>query len=204
MLLFPLPHISMLLLLSPSIHSFPMKFIIGHYLYYSIWNLANNIKHSKQQPTPAFLPQKSRRRRSLSRLQSTGSSSGRLWKIGKPAVLRRVTKSWTRLSDRAHRHTICCCCLVTKSCPTLLRPHDQGSSVHGILQARILEGVAISFSRGSSRPRDQTHVSCIADSFFTTEPAGKPFTVAWEWSHGAPCVLTQVSALWPPHLGGVP
>ena len=37
----------------------------------------------------------------------------------------------------------------------------QGSSVHGTLQARILEWVAISFSRGSSRPRDRTLVSCI-------------------------------------------
>jgi len=43
-----------------------------------------------------------------------------------------------------------------------------GSSVHGISQARILEWVAISFSR-SSRPRDQTHVSCLAGGFFTTE-----------------------------------
>ena len=41
------------------------------------------------------------------------------------------------------------------------------SSVHGILQARILEWVAISFSRGLSRPRDQTQVSCIAGGFFT-------------------------------------
>ena len=37
-----------------------------------------------------------------------------------------------------------------------------GSSVPGILQARVLEGVAISFSRGSSSPRDQTHISCIS------------------------------------------
>ena len=42
-----------------------------------------------------------------------------------------------------------------------------GSSVHGILQARTLEWVAISFSRGSSRPRDRTQVSCIAGGFFT-------------------------------------
>ena len=42
-----------------------------------------------------------------------------------------------------------------------------GSSVHGILQARILEQVAISFSRGSSRPRDQTQVSHTAGRFFT-------------------------------------
>jgi len=48
-----------------------------------------------------------------------------------------------------------------------------GSSVHGILQARMLEWVAISFARGS-QPRDQTHVSCLAGGFFTTEPPGKP------------------------------
>ena len=41
------------------------------------------------------------------------------------------------------------------------------SSVHGILQARILEWVAISFSRGSSQPRNRTWVSCIAGRFFT-------------------------------------
>ena len=40
--------------------------------------------------------------------------------------------------------------------------------VHGILQARILEWVAFPFSRGSSQPRDQTQVSCIADRFFTS------------------------------------
>ena len=47
-----------------------------------------------------------------------------------------------------------------------------GSLVHGVLQARILEWVAISFSRGSSRPRDWTHVSCIsciAGRFFASE-----------------------------------
>ena len=49
-----------------------------------------------------------------------------------------------------------------------------GSSVHGILQARILEWVAISFSRGSSRPRDRTHIACITGGFFTAEPPGEP------------------------------
>ena len=49
-----------------------------------------------------------------------------------------------------------------------------GSSVHGILQARILEWVAISFSRGSSQLRDQTRVSRIAGEFFITESPGKP------------------------------
>ena len=56
-------------------------------------------------------------------------------------------------------------CPVTKSCPPLCDPMDcspPGSSVHGILQARILEWVAIPSSRGSSRPRDQTHVSSVS------------------------------------------
>ena len=48
-----------------------------------------------------------------------------------------------------------------------------GSSVHGISQERILEWAAISFSRASSQPRDQTRVSCIAGRFFTSGPPGK-------------------------------
>ena len=59
---------------------------------------------------------------------------------------------------------------VAQSCPTLCDPVDcspPGSSIHGILQARILDWVAISFSRGSSRPRDRTQVSCIAGRFFS-------------------------------------
>ena len=47
-----------------------------------------------------------------------------------------------------------------------------GSFAHGISQARILEWVAISFSRGSSWPRDQTQDSCIASGFFTAESPG--------------------------------
>ena len=48
------------------------------------------------------------------------------------------------------------------------------SSVHGILQARGLERVAMPSSRGSSQSRDRTRVTCIAGGFFTTEPPGKP------------------------------
>ena len=59
-------------------------------------------------------------------------------------------------------------CLVTKLCPTPVMDCSlPGFSVHGILQARILEWVSISFSRGSSRPRDQTQVSCITGRWFT-------------------------------------
>ena len=49
-----------------------------------------------------------------------------------------------------------------------------GSSVYGISQARILEWVAISFSRRSSWLRDWTHISCTANRLFTTEPPGNP------------------------------
>ena len=51
-------------------------------------------------------------------------------------------------------------------CPTLCDPLDY--TVHGILQARILEWVAVPFSRRSSQPRDQTQVSHIAGGFFTS------------------------------------
>ena len=57
-----------------------------------------------------------------------------------------------------------------QSCPTLYDPMNcslPGSSVHGILQAGILKWVAISFSRGSSWPRDCTWVSCIVEGVFT-------------------------------------
>ena len=63
--------------------------------------------------------------------------------------------------------------LVTQSCSTLCDPMDcspPGFSVHGIFQARILECIAIPFSRGSSGPRDRTRVSCIASRFLTCEP----------------------------------
>ena len=67
-----------------------------------------------------------------------------------------------------------CVCLVTKLCPTLCDPMDCSPTVHGISQERIVEWVAISFSRGSSQPRDGTHVYCIAGKSFTAEPLEKP------------------------------
>ena len=65
---------------------------------------------------------------------------------------------------------VCVCVCVTQSCLTLYDPMDcslPGSSVHGILQARILEWVVIPFSRRSSQPRDWTCSSHIAGRFFT-------------------------------------
>ena len=67
---------------------------------------------------------------------------------------------------------------VAQSCLTLCDPIDcslPGSSVHGIFQAILLEWIAISFSRGSSQPRDQTRVSHIVDRRLPSEPPGKSF-----------------------------
>ena len=78
---------------------------------------------------------------------------------------------------------------VAQSCPTLCDPVDcilPGSFPDGILQARILEWVAISFSRGSSQPRDQTGVSRIAGRCFnlwaTSSVISKNYTTAWRCS----------------------
>ena len=67
--------------------------------------------------------------------------------------------------------------LVAQLCLTFCDHMDcslQASSVRGILQASVLKWVAISSSRGSSQPRDQTYVSCMTGRFFTAEPLGKP------------------------------
>ena len=74
---------------------------------------------------------------------------------------------------------VCVCAQSLQSCLILWNPMDcrlPGSSVHGIFQARILEWVAISYSRGSSWPRDWTHLS------FVSELAGRFFTTSTTWS----------------------
>ena len=87
--------------------------------------------------------------------------------LGRKKSLREQRKCFPRLRDFV---CVCVCVLVSQSRPTLWNPMNCGSpgpSVHGILQARILEWVAIPFSRGCSQPRDWTQVSCIAGGFFT-------------------------------------
>ena len=93
---------------------------------------------------------------------------------------------------------------VTQSCLTLCDPmgcSPPGSSVHGILQARILEWVAIFYSRRSSWPRDWTHVSCIGKwilyCWATREVFGtlsKSFNVLewvilWQWCFRNPSLV---------------
>ena len=72
--------------------------------------------------------------------------------------------------------------VVNKSCPVLLWPSwtvAHQAPLHGTSEARILEWVAIYFSRGYSWPRDRTCISCTAGRFFTTEPPGKPLTALY-------------------------
>ena len=81
---------------------------------------------------------------------------------------------------------MCMCAKSLQSYPTLSDPMDcspPGSSIHGILQARILEWIDISSSRGSSRPSDRTQVSCIsciAGGFFS---AGLPGSPSFTYTH---------------------
>ena len=83
--------------------------------------------------------------------------------------------------------------LVAQLCPTLCNPMDcspPGSSVHGILQARILEWVAIPFFRGSSQPRDRTRVSRTVDRFLTVratwEAPKVPYPSLTKWVASCP------------------
>ena len=104
------------------------------------------------------------------------ANSPRYWSTGKPGVLQSVRsqKCQTRLSNSttttAFMLTLLFSAKSLQSRPTLCDPMDYSppdSSVCGILQARILQRVAIPFSKESSWPRDWTQVSCIAGRFFT-------------------------------------
>ena len=87
-----------------------------------------------------------------------------------PVVCKALLKTISFRGEKAWLFKSSHITLVTQSCPTLCDPMDcnpLGSSVHRFTQARILEGVAISYSRGSSQVRDQTWFSCTAGRLFT-------------------------------------
>ena len=87
-----------------------------------------------------------------------------------------------------------CCCLVTQSYQMFCSPMDHSPpafTVHGIFQAKILEWVGISFSRGSSRPRDLLHCRWILYCWGTKEACGiyihvRLFATSWTVAHKAP------------------
>ena len=94
------------------------------------------------------------------------ASSGRWWRTGKTSVpqrkgLQRVGHDWATEQQCGTM----CVHMHAQLFSTLWDPMDSippGSSVHGIFQPRILEWVAISYSKGPSQPRDQTWISCIS------------------------------------------
>ena len=104
---------------------------------------------------------------------------------GSPRILEQVAYSFSRGTSQIRNRTGVSCITcefftssatrkkeseVAQLCPTLCDPMDcsrPGSSIHGIFLVRILEWVAVSFSKGSSLPRDQTQASHIAGKFFT-------------------------------------
>ena len=90
---------------------------------------------------------------------------------------------------------------VTWSCPTLCDPKDcspPGSSVHGILQARILEWVAISSSKGSSQPRDRNCVSCLQAASLPLSQQGRPLTDT-DFSSMPTVVRAELTLGWQQH-----
>ena len=113
----------------------------------------------------------------VTRLEASiwGRNSRILWKYQEtstyPALGEHLLLLWRGLVFLVSLpYGTCCYVLVPRSCPTLCDAMDcspPGSSVHGIFQARILEWVAIPFSRASSQPRNGTWVSCTAGWFFT-------------------------------------
>ena len=81
---------------------------------------------------------------------------------------------------------------VTQSYPTLCDPMDcslPGSSVYGIFQAIVLEWIAISFSRGSSQPRDRTQVSHIIDRCFTVWATREVLSKRSQTQKATPCMI---------------
>ena len=89
--------------------------------------------------------------------------------------------------------------LVTQLYQTLCDPVDSsppGSSVHVVLQARILEWVTITFSRGSFYPRDRTWVSCIAGRLFAISPPGKS-APPQEALKSSVCLSLSCTCCWP-------
>ena len=110
--------------------------------------------------SPWNCPGQNTRVSSLSLLQGSSPTQG--WNPGLPHCRWILYQMSHREAQEYWR-----ACLVTQWCLTLVTPWTLGSSVHGILQARILEWLAISSSRGSSRPRNWTVVFYIAGRFFT-------------------------------------
>ena len=122
----------------------------------------------KWQPTPVFLPGKSHGWKSLVGYSPHGpkelDTTEKLQLFSFYGIFKK--RSFLPPFTYSHLKFLCEWVTVAQLCLTLCNPMVY--RVHGILYARILEGVAFPFSRGYSQPRDQIQVSCIAGGFFTT------------------------------------
>ena len=118
-----------------------------------------------------------------------------------PKCLSTVEGINCSISHRKRNKLLLHSVLVTQSCLFLYDPTDcspPGTSVHGTFQPRIPEWVAISFSRGSSRPRDRTCVSCIAGRFLSSGKEGtshKIILACFRGSPGSPLHLPCLTSL---------
>ena len=109
--------------------------------------------------------------------------SGKTWRTPHQVTENYITSNETIV--RTFRYCtlihLCSSCSTAQSCSTLCNPMDcvapPGSSVYGIFQARILQRVAISYSRGSSQLEIKSASRALAGEFFTTEPPAKLSTV---------------------------
>ena len=114
------------------------------------------------------------------------SSTGTFWdySLNKPLLAIKFLSQCLPL-EKFNLIPLVWVCMYAQLCPTLCSPMDcslPGFPVHGIFQARVLEWVTLSSSRGSSPPRDQTCISCmscIAGRFFTSWAIGKALPV-WQ------------------------
>ena len=147
----------------------------------------------KWQPTPVFLPGESQGWGRASWAAIYGVAQSRTWlkwlsssssSSENPQDLLFYQISYISCSNVNYNHHIVnyismLCCFFRHVPLFVTLDCSPPGSVCATAQARILEWVAISFSRGSSPPRDQTWVSCIAGRFFTAEPLGKPTVLLW-------------------------
>ena len=143
------------------------------------------------------------------RLKTTGKKSKWAWRLSnRNYPLLRKDKDLAEMETQWYMKV-----LVAQSCLTLYDPMDcslPGSSVHGVLQARILEWVAIPFSRGSSWPRDRTWVSCTASRVFTNwatkeahryyQCTGNTGEIKWKWTLSVMSDPLQPHGLYPTML----
>ena len=125
----------------------------------------------KWQPTPVFLPGKSHGQTSLEGYSPWGRKESNMTEHAHTHTFLMPIIIWwdfprgSLVKNLPEMQECCVCAKSLQSCLTLCDPLDcspPGSSVHGILQARLLKWVAMPSCRGSSRPRNQTHISYVS------------------------------------------